>query len=130
MARLVLAENNIYQVDSAYADPKGEYELFRIKDEAGKNEMTCYLCDKCKGMHLTKGDNVKVLKIERVSLGWKQKEVYDKQAGGYVKRWVQQTAANVEVAKQAADLEDAPDLDWIDEMEDAQLPWDNGDLMP
>ena len=128
MARLVIAENNIYQVASTYADPKGEYALFRVKDEAGKNEITMYLGEKSKGIQLAKGDSVKILKIERMALGWAKKKVWDKDAGGYVEKWVQQFTANVEVAKQASDLQDDPDLAWIDEMEAAQLPWDDTGL--
>lgn len=126
MARLLVAEGNIYPVDSAYTDPKGEYELFRLKDEGGKNEMTLYLSEKTRGLNLKKGDNVKVLKIERMAVGWKQKDVWDKQVNGYVKKWVQQFTANVEAVKTASDLDDAPD--WIDELEGAPLPWEDGDL--
>ena len=128
MARLVVAQNNTYLVDSTYVDPKGEYSLFRVKDDAGKNEITCYLGEKSKGLQLTKGDSVKILNIERMSVGWAKKKVWDKQAGGYVEKWVQQFTANVEVAKQASDLQDEPDLDWIDEIEGAALPWDDTGL--
>lgn len=121
MAKLVIGEGNIYQVDSTFTN--GEYSILRFKDDAGKNEIACFLDDKCKGQNIAKGDMVKINRITRVTLGWKKKREYDKQIGAYVERWKQEMSLNIEATKTASDLDDAPD--WIDEVEGGTLPWDD-----
>lgn len=126
MARLVIAENNNYVVDSTYVDPNGEYEIVRIKDDAGKNEVACFMSDKSRRQNFNKGDGIRINHISRIGLGWKKKKRYDKQSGGYVERWEQEFTITVDATKTASDLDGA--ADWIDEVEGAELPWTDGEL--
>lgn len=126
MARMIIAEGNTYQVDSAFVPTSKEFEIVRFKDESGKNELTCFLDEKSRGQNIAKGDMVRINKITRASLGWAKKKEYDKSVGGYVEKWKQELTLNIEASKTASDLDDVDA--WIDEVEGAALPWD--DSMP
>lgn len=123
MARFVLAEGNTYQVDSAFVPTSKEFEIVRFKDDAGKNELTCFLDEKSRNQNISKGDMVRINKITRASLGWVKKKEYDKSVGGYVEKWKQELTLNIEATKTASDLNDVDD--WINEVEGAALPWDD-----
>lgn len=123
MARMVIAEGNTYMVDSAFVPTSREFEIVRFKDEAGKNELTCFLDEKSRNQNIAKGDMVRINKITRASLGWVKKKEYDKSVGGYVEKWKQELTLNIEASKTASDLQDVDA--WIDEVEGAALPWDD-----
>lgn len=123
MARLVLGEGNTYPVDSAFTNE--QFTIIRFRDDDAKNEIACFLGDKSKNQNIAKGDTVRINRINRVTVGWKKKKVYDKNTGGYVERWKQEVSLNVEVSKVTSGIDE--DSSWIDEVEGAALPWD-GDL--
>ena len=123
MARFVLAEGNTYQVDSTFIPTNKEFEIVRFKDDAGKNELTCFLDEKSRNQNIAKGDMVRINKITRASLGWAKKKEYDKQVGGYVEKLKQELTLNIEASKTASDLDDVDS--WLNEVEGAPLPWDD-----
>ena len=125
MSMIRINEGNSYIVSSTYIDPKGDFEVFRVKDENGKNEMACFVNQQYRPTNLTPGDKVAIKRITGLTLGWKKKKRFDKNVNGYVEKWEQEFAATVDAVKVANDFEEMSPL--TDE-DFGGLPWDDGDL--
>lgn len=131
MGKLIVTEGNTYVATSTYKGDKGNgpFEIFRIKDDTGKNELSCFVATKSFPQNITQGDRVKINKIVQVEYGWKKKQLWSKDRGKY-EDWVHEATLSVECVRLSSDLEDVPgDLpDFEEQFTDGDLPWDDGDL--
>lgn len=125
---------NIYVASFALAgnSSKGPYELIRVTDERGKDEITVFVNNECMPTGITKGDRFMLSKITEVSHYWRKGQVYNKETKQKTEGWVEHFDINADIKRISSDLEgidvDLPDdfagvAPWDEVPTDEQLPF-------
>ena len=124
---------NIYVASFALAgnSAKGPYELIRVTDERGKDEITVFVNDGCMPTGITKGDRFMLSKITEVSHYWRKGLVYNRETKQKEEGWVEHFDINADIKRVSNELDgieaEFPDdfagvAPWDELPEDEQLP--------
>ena len=119
---------NVYQASFALSgnSSKGPYEILKVTDERGKDEITLFVNPASMPTNIAKGDRFRLNKITEISHYWKKGQVYNKEKKCKEEGWEERYEFNVEVKRLDNDL---PEMDATEFGDDfgGQLPWEDPD---
>lgn len=102
-----LSVGNIYVASFAFAgnSSRGPYELVRVTDERGKDEITIFVNNDCIPSGIAKGDKFVLSKITEAAHYWRKGQVYNKETKQREEGWVEHFDLNADIKRVSSDLD-------------------------
>ena len=124
-----LSVGNIYTASFAFSgsSSKGPYEIIRVTDDRGKDDITIFVNPSCIPTNIMKGDRFRLNKVTEVAHYWRKGQVWNKEKKQREEGWEERFDINADVKKLENDLPELNASEFGDDDLGGALPWEDPD---